>query len=108
MIIKIFKKKQPLWGPVIQAALFLCVLLWFLTSAGNLYRGSGDEMQGQLETALRRASASYYAAEGVYPPTLDALTMRYGLQIADEYVVFYENFASNLMPDITVLRKGEK
>jgi hypothetical protein len=47
-----------------------------------------------------------YAAEGVYPPDLDYLKEHYGLQINEErYTVFYEIFAENLMPAITVLEK---
>ena len=45
-----------------------------------------------------------YASQGVYPPDLDHLTEHYGIQIQEErYNVFYEIFADNLMPDITVV-----
>ena len=94
------------WLPVLAAVAILAVLLWFFAAMGNLNRGSGDEGREQLETALRRAAVACYAAEGIYPPTLDYLTEHYGVQIGDQYIVFYEIFASNLMPDITVLEKG--
>lgn len=43
-------------------------------------------------------------AEGTYPPDLDYLKERYGLQIdEDEYIVRYSAVAQNLMPDIYVL-----
>ncbi len=59
-----------------------------------------------METALRRAAVACYAAEGIYPPTLDYLKQHYGVQIDENrYAVFYEVFADNLMPDITVLVK---
>ena len=99
------KKSRP-WVPVLAAVMILAVLLWFFTAMGNLNRDSGDEGRQQLETALRRSAVACYAAEGVYPPTLEYLTEHYGVQIEDEYIVFYEIFASNLMPDITVLEKG--
>ena len=90
-----------------MAALILALLLWFFTAVGNLRQGSGEEGRQQLEDALRRAAVACYAAEGVYPPTMDYLTEHYGVQVEDEkYIVFYEIFASNLMPDITVLEKG--
>ena len=98
------KKSRP-WLPVLAALVILAVLLWFVTAMGNLTRDSGDAGREQLETALRRAAVACYAAEGVYPPTLDYLTEHYGVQIGDEYLVFYEIFASNLMPDITLLEK---
>ena len=50
-----------------------------------------------------------YAAEGIYPPDLDYLEEHYGLQIdRDRYTVFYQIFASNLMPDITVLEQSDE
>ena len=99
-------KKGQLWTSLLAALAILAVLLWFFTAMANLNRGSGEEGRAQLESALRRAAVSCYAAEGVYPPTLDYLTEHYGVQIGDQYIVFYEVFANNLMPDITVLEKG--
>ena len=99
------KKSRP-WRSVLAAVVILAVLLWFFTAIGNLNRGSGEEGREQLEAALRRSAVACYAAEGIYPPTLDYLTEHYGVQIEDKYIVFYEIFASNLMPDITVLEKG--
>ena len=88
------------------AALVLAVCLWFLTALGNLSSGQGEKGRQQLENALRRAAVACYAAEGVYPPTLEYLTEHYGVQVdKDRYSVFYEVFAENLMPEITVLEK---
>lgn len=99
-------KQSRTWSGIAAAAVILAILLWFFTAVGNLSRDSGDEGRAQLESALRRSAVACYAAEGVYPPTLDYLTEHYGVQIGDQYIVFYEIFASNLMPDITVLEKG--
>ena len=53
---------------------------------------------------LRRGCAACYAAEGIYPQDLEYLEEHYGVQVdGDRYVVHYEIFAQNLMPDITVL-----
>ena len=47
-----------------------------------------------------------YAAEGVYPPDLAYLEEHYGVQINEKhFAVYYDAFASNMMPDITVLEK---
>ena len=88
--------------PVVIAA----VLLLFLTAVSGLERNSSEEGRQQLEEALRRAAVACYAAEGIYPPDLDYLEEHYGIQVDEEhYAVFYEVFASNLMPDITVLER---
>ena len=86
--------------------LAVAVLLVFLTSLSNLEQGRSEEDKRQLENALRRASVACYAAEGIYPPNLDYLREHYGIQIDEtRYMVVYDVFASNLMPDITVLEQ---
>ena len=91
------------WLAALLAA--LC-LIFFITSLASVDRQQGEEGRQQLETALRRAAVACYAAEGIYPPTVEYLQQHYGVQIEEErYIVFYEIFANNLMPDITVLEK---
>ena len=87
--------------PVLAAA---AILLCFMAAVGQLDSGLDEEARQQLEESLRRAAVAYYAVEGVYPPTLEDLIQRSGVQIPRERChVFYEIFADNLMPDITVL-----
>lgn len=86
--------------PVVALAATLC----FFTALSNLENGRDDQGRRQLEEALRRSAVACYAAEGIYPPDLAYMEERYGLQIdTDRYTVYYDVFASNLMPDITVL-----
>lgn len=67
-----------------------------------------------LRDAIRRASVQCYAIEGRYPPSVEYLEDHYGIVIdRDRYYVFYDGWASNVMPDITVLpaakeEKGEE
>lgn len=90
----------------ILAALLLvaAALLWLLLSVDNLAESRAQQGRQLLEDAIRRAAVACYAAEGIYPPDLDYLTQHYGVQLdSDRYVVVYDCFADNLMPDITVL-----
>lgn len=85
----------------------VAVLLWFTTAVDSLNSGRSEEDLRQLEETLRRSCVACYAAEGVYPPDLDYLKDRYGLQIDEKrYTVRYTAFAENLMPDITVLENA--
>ena len=82
----------------------LAALLIFLSALSNLQDGRHSEGRQQLEDAVRRSVVACYAAEGIYPPNLEYLEEHYGLQVDRErYTVVYEIFASNLMPDVTVL-----
>lgn len=92
-----------LWIP----AVVLIVVLMFFTALSNLGAGQNEEGRAQLENVLRKTAVSCYAAEGYYPPTLEYMEEHYGIQIdRQRYNVFYEVFASNIMPDITVLEKN--
>ena len=86
--------------------LALAVLLCFLIAVSRLEQGADAEGRQQLEEALRRTAVACYAAEGFYPPSVDYMVQHYGLQYdKDAYRVHYEIFASNLMPEITVVER---
>ena len=89
---------------ILLPALAVIVVLAFTTALSNLQQGQADEGKRQLEDALHRAAVACYAAEGIYPPDVAYLQTHYGIQIdEDRYTVMYDVFATNLMPDITVL-----
>lgn len=86
--------------------LALAVLICFLIAVSRLEQGREEKGRQQLEEALRRTAAACYASEGFYPPNVDYMVQHYGLQYdEDAYRVHYEIFASNLMPDITVVER---
>ena len=71
------------------------------TLAGSVRRAIWDWL-------YRRAALTCYAVEGAYPQSLEELERGYGLAYnKDAYIVSYDAFASNIMPNIQVLRKGE-
>ena len=62
-----------------------------------------------LDQAIRRATIQCYAIEGRYPPSVEYLEEHYGLSIdREKYYVFYDGWASNIMPDITVFPASEE
>ena len=88
--------------------LAIIVLVFFLISMMKLENTRQEMGKQQLEDALRRAAVACYAAEGFYPPNVTYLVQHYGLQYDEAaYKVHYEVFASNLMPEITVVEKGK-
>ena len=77
---------------------------------GSLSFSGKAEAEGEetLRSAIARAVVQCYAIEGRYPPSVEYLEENYGIQIDRErYYVFYEGFASNVMPDITVISAEE-
>ena len=98
------KRTLGLLQGLLVPALAVVILLGFATAVSDLDRDSRAESKRQLETAIRRGCVACYAAEGIYPPDIEYLKDHYGLQGDEEsYVVFYDIFAENIMPNITVL-----
>lgn len=88
-------------------ALFIGVLLWVLHGVREASAVSDREGLRMAERAVRQAAVGVYALEGAYPATYEDLKARSGIAVDEEkYAVFYDVFASNLMPEITVLEKG--
>lgn len=93
-----------LLGGILLPCGVTAVLLGFTSALGNLESGHRQEDILQLEEVLRKSCVSCYASEGIYPLDLNYLKEHYGVQIDEEhYIVYYDRFAQNLMPDITVL-----
>ncbi len=93
---------RKVWFPV------LCVgiLVFFVTAVSGVKDGNGTEEKKQLEEAIRRSVITCYAAEGVYPPDFAYVKEKYGIVVDESrYLVMYDVFAENLMPDITVLER---
>lgn len=85
-----------------MAAVFI-----LLISAGNVNKRQQAESLKQMEDTIYKAVLNCYAIEGCYPATIKYVEKYYGLQIDHEkYDVFYEVFAQNLMPEVTVLEKN--
>ena len=94
-------------APALFGILILCgVAAWALCGVREASRLSDAEEQRQAERALREAAVSCFVLEGAYPATYEQLKAYSGVAADEEkYVVFYEIFASNLMPEITVVER---
>ena len=85
---------------------FVLILSLFIGCLLRLQSSHKNEQLQQLEEAVRRAAVTCYATEGFYPPSIDYLEAHYGLHWnSKDYLIHYDVFASNLMPDITVIKK---
>ena len=91
---------------ILPIAAFLILFLLFLQGIHSVNDSTLRKQQESLETALQRSVAQCYAVEGCYPPSLEYLEEHYGI-VYDKsvFLVDYEYYGSNLIPDITVLRK---
>jgi hypothetical protein len=94
-------------GLIISILLFGLIIALFISMLGQIEMKSGDEQTKIMEDALYRAAVTCYAIEGRYPPSVQYIIDNFAVVVDEEkYIVSYNGFASNVMPDITVLRKG--
>lgn len=90
-------------GYLVSAAVFGAVIGLFLNGVLSMSDRMDREGAETLRSAIARASVQCYAIEGRYPPSVQYLEENYGIEIdRSRFNVFYEGFASNIMPDITV------
>ena len=75
---------------------FLVLFVLFLQGIGSVSESTLTKQQESLETALGRSISQCYAVEGCYPPSLEYLA---------QHFVDYEYYGSNLLPEVTVLRR---
>ena len=95
------------WVPVVLGlAVFAVLALLIIQGVGRASSVSNREELDLAQRAVRQAAVSCYAMEGAYPATFQELKDRSGIAVNEEkYAVFYEIFASNIMPEITVTER---
>ena len=85
---------------------FLILFVLFIQGVSSVSESTLSKQQESLETALERSISQCYAVEGSYPPSLEYLEQHYGLLYdEDSFFVDYEYYGSNLLPEVTVLRR---
>lgn len=103
------KKRGSNKGAFITLLLFAVIVLVFLLVLNSVSMKSEEQQAASLENAVRRAVVTCFAIEGRYPPSLSYLADNYGMKTVldnDRYIVSYSAFASNVFPDIAVLKVG--
>ena len=83
--------------------IFVALIVAFVLLINNITgKGDGRELD-IVRDAVKNAALTCYAVEGAYPTTLEYLRAHYGLAYdQSRYLVRYDSFGSNLMPDISV------
>lgn len=88
--------------------LFIVIVLVFMVFSMKNYDYSDKELGAeQIEKIIRHYATTCYALEGSYPSNLEYLQKNYGLILNNDlYTYHYDAFASNILPDIKVIKKA--
>lgn len=93
---------------VISLSIFLCVFFLFFYGLNSVSSRTDTEQKTSLENAIQRGITHCYAVEGFYPESLDYLKEHYGIAYdSDKFYVDYRTEGSNIMPDVTIIEKGD-
>lgn len=102
---KINKSLIPVIKCIPAVIVFVLIIVLAVISLNDISENANSEGLSITEKNIKRAIITCYAQEGSYPKNIDYLKENYGLHISDEYIVYYDIFASNIMPDVRVMRK---
>lgn len=90
----------------ITFVLFGVVALFCVNGVQSTEVKQKEEALRIAEESIMRGVVRCYAQEGFYPPDYEYLKENYGIRVDEEkFAVFYSVFASNMMPDVTVVEK---
>jgi len=91
---------------IVPVLFTIAVMGMIIYGLGRTEESSRAEAVRILEDSIRRAVVMSYAVEGRYPDSIAYIESHYGVHIdRSKYVVHYDIFASNLMPDIMVIER---
>ena len=88
-------------------AIFAAIFIGVYLLVNRVESASGKAEKDIVEDAVRSAALTCYAVEGAFPMSKEYLVEYYGLAYNEEaYIVSYNAFATNVMPEIRVLEVG--
>lgn len=93
---------------VLSFCVFLLIVGVFCQQIFSLSSGTRKRQRESLENALTRSITYCYTVEGAYPESLEYLKEHYGLFYDEDlFFVDYRITGSNILPDITIIEKGD-
>lgn len=98
--------KRFLQANLFAIVLFFSIAIITINGISETSKTSAAEEIRLAKESITRAVISCYALEGMYPESYEYIKENYGVRINEEkYFVSYDIFASNIMPDITIIER---
>ncbi len=91
---------------IIFVIIFAVIAVSTVTSVRQIHIKQQAEALRSAEETILKGVITCYALEGSYPSSYEYLKENYGISVDENrFNVFYDIFASNIMPDVTVIEK---
>ncbi|MFW5677204.1 MAG: hypothetical protein ACOCNL_13230 [Acetivibrio ethanolgignens] len=95
-------------GFLISICVFLLIMAFFIYEISTLSDSTTARQRDTLENAITHSIIYCYSVEGAYPESLDYLKENYGLTYNEDlFYVDYRILGSNIMPDVTIIKKED-
>lgn len=104
-----YKKKTHTYRKfVLSLCAFLLIVGIFYQGIQSVSTSTRRRQKESLENTLTRSITYCYTVEGTYPQSLDYLKEYYGLMYDEDlFFVDYQVMGSNILPDVTIIEKGD-
>lgn len=91
---------------ILPILLFAAMLAWFLIAVNSADSSTKQRELAAVKSTIENGVTMCYAIEGAYPESVDYLAENYGLIYdKDKYIVYYDRFADNIRPTVSVLER---
>ena len=103
----VLKQLKHYRGWIVTLCIFALLLGCTMRHVGSVEQKTRLQRQENVRSATLRAAVACYNVEGVYPDNVEYLVEHYGLRYDSEtFILQYDAFAENILPDIRVLVRG--
>ncbi|EHL16379.1 hypothetical protein HMPREF9630_00307 [Peptoanaerobacter stomatis] len=91
---------------LLLAIIVIGYISMYISSIDKFWENGQEDTNTAIEDAIRKSALECYALEGSFPPSVDYLKKNYGLIVnEDAYFYHYQVTASNMIPDIKVVKR---
>jgi hypothetical protein len=91
---------------LLLAIIVIGYISMYISSIDKFWENGQEDTNKAIEDAIRKSALECYALEGSFPPSVDYLKKNYGLIVnEDAYFYHYQVTASNMIPDIKVVKR---
>jgi len=103
------KHTWPLRGPIISICFFALLFGIFFFSLEHFSEETENRQLESLENAIHQSVVYCYTLEGCYPESLEYIKENYGLTYNEDlFFVDYRLQGANIMPDVTIIPRGDQ
>ena len=102
------KKSGKIKKRIIAAGVLFLLVFFCFFAVNDMMQKIREQKIDAIRENILSTAVQCYTVEGVFPPNLAYMEEQYGLVVdKDAYIITYDAFSSNVLPDVRVLVRGK-